>query len=110
MKQEVFNLEDLEIKVKINEQKNMLAQVELDYGDLKLYGFRVMKSKFADGLFIQPPSVRAGTKWLWLTKINNPEKWNELQNMIKEKYLDKKTRYDKGEFETEDIDPEDIPF
>lgn len=111
MQNKIFDLDEIEIKIKINEKDSMLAQVSLSYDDLKLYGFRVMKSRYGDGLFIQPPSIRANNgKYLWLTKIENPEKWHELQNKIKEKYKEIKVRYDNGEFDEELINPEEIPL
>ncbi|MBD3362880.1 hypothetical protein GF362_04115 [Candidatus Dojkabacteria bacterium] len=110
MDYDTFDLDNLEVNIKINKKGSMLAQVELTYGSLKLYGYRVMKSDHGDGLFIQPPSVKAQNgKWLWLVRIDDQLKWSELQNLIKEEYKNAAKDY-KDDEDDMTIDPDDIPF
>jgi hypothetical protein len=90
---EVFNLENVEVSIKLNQKGDMLAQVELRYGCLRIFGYRVMRSSFDDGLYVNPPSIQAGSNWLWLVRIDNPEIWNELQALIKNKYLKEVKKY-----------------
>lgn len=116
MKHDLFDLKNLEIQVKINEKGHMLAQVQLIYGDLLLLGFRVMESNYEDGLFVQPPSVHSSSgRFIWIVKIDNARKWNELKGMIKEAYQKAKRKYDENQneeerFEDEKVDPKDLPF
>lgn len=90
---EVFDLKQLKISIKLNQKGDMLAQVELRYGPLRIFGYRVMRSEYEDGLYVNPPSVRAGSTWLWLVRIDNPETWNKLQGMIKNAYLKEVKKY-----------------
>jgi len=90
---DVFDLKNLEIIIKLNQKGDMLAQVELRYGSLRIFGYRVMRSQHDDGLYVNPPSVRAGSTWLWLVRVDNPETWNTLQGMIKTEYLKEVKKY-----------------
>jgi hypothetical protein len=102
---EILDLDSVVIKIKLNKKNNMLAQVELQYGTLRIFGYRVMQSGFNDGLFIQPPSVKIGSKWLWLVRVDNPEMWNDLQEMIKSAYQSAIDEHTSG---ISDIELEDV--
>lgn len=93
MDKSTFDLDNLEIMIKLNQKGEMLAQVELKYDCLRIFGYRVMKSRFEDGLYVNPPSIQAGSNWLWLVRIDNPEVWNQLQALIKNKYLGEVKKY-----------------
>lgn len=108
-----IDLSNFDIHIKLNQKGDMLAQVELRYGSLRIFGYRVMRSQYEDdSLYINPPSVRAGSNWLWLVRIDNPEIWNKLQGMIKNAYLKEVKKYNEevtGDKE-EGIIEEDMPF
>lgn len=94
MDNEIFDLTKIQIEIKLNQKATMLAQVQLKYGSLRIFGYRVMRSAYSDdNLFIQPPSVRAGSTWLWLVRVDDPSIWENLQNMIKNKYLEEVKKY-----------------
>jgi len=108
-----FNIGNLEVIIKLNQKGDMLAQVELKYDCLRIFGYRVMRSRFEDGLYINPPSIQAGSNWLWLVRIDNPEVWNELQALIKNRYLEEVKKYNQsitGSEEERIITEEDYPF
>lgn len=89
MENELLNLKELQVSIKFNQKGTMLAQVELRYGSLRIFGYRVMESTYSDdGLYIQPPSVHIGSHWLALVRIDDPSLWEALQNLIKNKYLE----------------------
>lgn len=88
-----FNLENIEVIIKLNQKGDMLAQVELRYDSLRIFGYRVMRSNYSDGLYVNPPSVRSGNTWLWLVRIDNPEVWEQLEAHIKNKYLEEVKKY-----------------
>jgi len=93
MDKNTFDLDNLKIIIKLNQKGEMLAQVELKYDCLRIFGYRVMKSRFEDGLYVNPPSIQAGSNWLWLVRIDNPEVWNQLQALIKNRYLEEVKKY-----------------
>lgn len=108
-----MNIEELEIKININEKGYMLAQAELTIDDLVIRGFRVMKSNEDESLYLSPPSIpnRRGN-YTWIVKINDPKKWNELSQKVIETYWKEKKE---SELETVDIEEaeiksEDLPF
>lgn len=111
---DTFDLSKLEVIIKLNQKGDMLAQVELRYGCLRIFGYRVMRSTFEDGLYVNPPSVRAGSTWLWLVRVDNPETWNQLQGMIKTAYLKEVKKFNAdvtGAIEENIIlEDEDMPF
>jgi hypothetical protein len=88
-----LDLENIEVIIKLNQKGDMLAQVELRYACLRIFGYRVMRSNYEDGLYINPPSIRAGSTWLWLVRIDNPEVWNQLQALIKNRYLEEVKKF-----------------
>jgi hypothetical protein len=88
-----LDLENIEVIIKLNQKGDMLAQVELRYDCLRIFGYRVMRSNYEDGLYINPPSIRAGSTWLWLVRIDNPEVWNQLQALIKNRYLEEVKKF-----------------
>jgi len=108
---ELFDLEKIEILIKINQRNDMLAQVELVYGILHIRGFRIMRSNFEDNMYIQPPSVRIGTFWIDIVRIDDREKWKDLENIIKNKYLEEVKRHNSevsGSEEVGIISPEQL--
>ena len=93
MEKEIFNVENVVIIIKLNQKGEMLAQVELRYGCLRIFGYRVMRSAFDDGLYVNPPSIQAGSNWLWLVRVDNPEIWSQLEALIKNRYLQEVKKY-----------------
>ena len=88
-----FDVSKIEIRIKINQKNSMIAQVELLYSELHIYGYRVMRSEFEDGLYIQPPSVRVGLGYKEIVRIEDAEKWKQLESMIKNAFLTEVARY-----------------
>jgi len=113
MEKGIFDLENLEVIIKLNQKGDMLAQVELKYDCLRIFGYRVMRSRFEDGLYVNPPSIQAGSNWLWLVRISNPEVWEQLQALIKNRYLEEVKKYNQtitGSEEEGIFTEEDNPF
>jgi len=105
----MITIDDIEVQVKLNQKKSMLAQAQISIGPLIIIGYRIMKSEFEQGLYIQPPSVRAGVRWLWITKFSDPGLWKQLEDKIKAEYLKISTQEVQNLNSTE-INPDDIPF
>lgn len=108
----MFNADDIEVKIKLNAKKSMLAQAQLTIGHLRIIGYRIMKSDFEQGIYVQPPSVNSGRGWLWIVRFDDPELWKNIETKIKSEYL---TAVENGDEEiskkNEDIiDPDEIPF
>ena len=108
----MFNADDIEVKIKLNTKKSMLAQAQLTIGHLRIIGFRIMKSDFEEGIYVQPPSVNSERGWLWIVRFDHPELWKNIEIKIKSEYL---TAVENGEEEIykqrEDIiNPDEIPF
>ena len=113
----MLRLEDFRIEIKLNNKNSMVAQVQLNIEPLRIFGYRIMKSEFGDGLFVQPPSVRAGSNYLWISRIDNPELWESLQAKIKSEYFLELEKFNlntmKSKTESNNdsiINPEEIPF
>lgn len=108
----MFNADDIQVKIKLNLKNSMLAQAQLTIGHLRIIGFRIMKSDFEQGIYVQPPSVKSGRGWLWIVRFDDPELWKNIELKIKAEYL---AAAEKGEEENNNnnevvIDPDDLPF
>lgn len=109
----MIDINKCKIGIKINEKGGMLAQAEISFGDLLIYGFRVMQTNSGDKLFVTPPSIKSGRgNYVDIIRINNKIKWRELEDKIKAEYTKTKEEFD---LETIDlpqpiINPDEIPF
>jgi hypothetical protein len=107
----MFNADDIEVKIKLNTKKSMLAQAQLTIGHLRIIGYRIMKSDFEQGIYVQPPSVKSGSGWLWIVRFDDPELWKNVETKIKSEYLTAVENGEEVSKKNEDfIDPDEIPF
>jgi DNA-binding cell septation regulator SpoVG len=84
---ETFDIDSLEIQIFPRENGQMVAQAKLTYGIIEISGYRIMRSKQDNSLFIQPPSYQTGFgKWKPLVFFNDPTIWQEIQKKISEEY------------------------
>ncbi len=108
-----MNIEEVEIKININEKGKMLAQAELTIEDLVIRGFRVMKSNEDESLYLSPPSIpnRRGN-YTWIVQLENPQKWNELSKKVINQYWQEKKSFadETSDLREAEVKPEDIPF
>lgn len=91
----MLDINQCQIKIKLNEKGSMLAQAEISFGDLLIYGFRIMQTNTGDKLFVTPPSIKSGRgNYLDIIRINNKIKWRELEEKIKTEYTKAKEGFD----------------
>jgi hypothetical protein len=82
-----INIDEIEIEIRLNPKGEMLAQAQLSYRSLKIKGYRIMKSTYAqEGIYIVPPSAKAGTGWIKLVRFEDPELWSKIENKILNDY------------------------
>ena len=120
-------IQDITIQLKLLNTGNLLARATIIlFGVWEEHGWKVMKSKkmhpqFGDDIWIQSPSYPSTGKWQEIVFINDRKLWEQVQEKIYDAYFmarNKKAGQDAvmGEAEkepvnnSEEINPEDIPF
>ena len=109
----MLDINQCEIKIKLNEKGNMLAQAEIYFNVIHIYGFRIMQTNDKETLFISPPSIRSGRgNYIDIIRIEDKQKWKELETKIKQEYKKVKEDFDKVTLDLKDqvIDPDELPF
>ncbi|MBN2100641.1 hypothetical protein JW710_02000 [Candidatus Dojkabacteria bacterium] len=95
--EEKFDIKKAKIKIILNQKGDMLAQVELRYSGLIIIGFRVMRSSLSeDSLRVVPPSVRCGSKYLNIVRIEDKDEWRNYENSVKNAYLKEVKKYNES--------------
>lgn len=93
-----ININDIEIKIKLLNYDTIFAQATLIIcRDIEIKGWKVLKSnrphKYLNAyVWIQAPSIKAGSSWKETVFINNESLYREVEMKVYEKYLEEKER------------------
>ena len=103
------DLEKIEVKVKVIEEKKLKAIISLNFGDFIVKGFRVAESKYAnekgDNLWLTPPSYPdGGGRYHPIFYMPNKELWQQLEKKIWDEYYRQKDEHYKKRFDLSDGD------
>lgn len=81
-----IEIENIEIKIRILDQKKMKAIVNLNFGDFVVRGFRIMESQFEnmnnEKLWLIPPSYKSNDKYHPVFFVPDKELWKALERRI----------------------------
>ena len=103
-----IDIEKIEIKLRILDQKKVKAIVNLDFGDFVVRGFRIMESQFEnmnnDRLWLIPPSYYSGNRYHPVFFIIEKNLWKELEARIWDEYGKKRDEYYKKQYGITDED------
>jgi len=86
-----------------------------DLGTVVIKGFRVTKSQYDDGPWVQEPSYRHSSgQYCRCFFMENPKKWEELKNLLQKKYENhiggSKNGNHRNKVDNESVDATEIPF
>lgn len=109
--------------IKIKDEGDLKATVILQYKDIKIKGFRIVRSKYENNdqnLWLQVPSYRAGNFYHKMFFLDNEESWKVLEAKILKEYEAKYDEYYQKKFgvkftkhkeeDVEEINVDDIKF
>lgn len=102
-----INIDEIQVKVKIIEEKNLKAIVSLDFGDFAVKGFRIAGSEYenskGDKLWVTPPSYKnGGGRYHPIFYAPDKELWQKLEAKILEEYDRESKEYYKKRFDLKD--------
>lgn len=108
----ILDLEKIQIKVKVIEEKKLKAIISLDFGDYVVKGFRITDSVYANEqgemLWLMPPSYRdGGGRYHPIFFMPDKEDWKRLEKRIFDEYHAQEKEYFKKRL---DLTDEDIPI
>lgn len=120
-KDENSSINDYKFIFKIKDEGDLKATVILQYKDIKIKGFRIVRSKYDNNdqnLWLQVPSYRTGNLYHKMFFIDNDETWKQLEEKILDAYKKESEKYYKKKFglnhqeiaEPNISDDENIPF
>src|SRR3989344_907779 len=94
-----INIEEIELKIKILEDKKTKAIITLDFGDFVVKGFRITESEFVnvsgDKRWFMPPSYKGGPKWHPIFFMPDKELWQKLEKKVWKEYKIKNDEHQK---------------
>ena len=104
-----IQIENVNVKFKFIENKNLKAIANLDFGEFTIKGFRIRSSQykndFGDNLWISPPCYQdKNGKYHPMFYIPNTDIWEEVEVKIWEEYYDKRKEHNKKKYGLEDED------
>lgn len=103
-----IEIEEIEIKVKILDEKKTKAIIGLDFGDFVIKGFRIMESQFenrdGDKLWLTPPSYASAFKHHPIFFMPDKELWKQLENKMYLAYKKESDNYHKKQYGITDED------
>ncbi|OGN25935.1 MAG: hypothetical protein A3B17_01340 [Candidatus Yanofskybacteria bacterium RIFCSPLOWO2_01_FULL_45_72] len=107
-----MDIEKIEIKVKIIEEKKLKAIITINFGDFVIKGFRVAESEYpnerGDKLWITPPSYRDGSgRYHPIFFMPDKELWEQLKKKMWDEYYRQLNEYHKKRF---DLTDDNIPI
>ncbi|MSU55310.1 MAG: hypothetical protein EXS46_02100 [Candidatus Taylorbacteria bacterium] len=81
-----IKLDEIELKIKILEDKKTKAIIGLDFGDFVIRGFRITESKFpnmnGEMLWFMPPSYLGGGRYHPIFFLPDKELWQKLEKRV----------------------------
>jgi DNA-binding cell septation regulator SpoVG len=97
------------IEIHHNVKGDMLAQVKLIFGIIKISGYRIMRSRVEEGeLFVLAPSIRTSSgKWIKIVYVENEPLWKDIELRILKEFREEVKEgknEDEGEIEPEEIE------
>ena len=99
-----ININEVTYTIKIKDEGDLKATLILQYKDLKIKGFRIVRSpkdlenKYGEKLWLQVPSYRAGNFYHKMFFLENEESWKILEKRIYDDYHKKYDEYYKKKF------------
>lgn len=85
-----LNIEEVEVRVKVIENRELRAIISLNFGDFVVKGFRISVSRYdnekGEQLWVVPPSYQSGGKYHPMFFIPNKELWKKLEEKIVNEY------------------------
>jgi len=87
--------------IKIKDEGKLRATLILQYKDLKIKGFRIVRSKYENNeqeLWLQVPSYFAGGRYHKMFFLENEESWKILETRVFKSYKEEYDKYYKKKF------------
>lgn len=85
-----IKLDEIQLKIKILDDKKTKAIIGLDFGEFVIRGFRVTESKFenmnGDKLWLTPPSYLGGGRYHPIFYLPDKELWKNMEKWIWDEY------------------------
>ncbi len=102
-------IQEVVINIHLNKKGQMRAQVTLEFGEIRISGYRVLENSTSHDLFVLPPSVMRGKQIVY---VMNQQKWKVLEQNIIEKYKQEQKKFDDETIDIPDnsIDANTLPF
>ena len=92
-----IDIAEIQLKIKILEDKKTLAIIGLDCGDFVVKGFRIVPSKFpnvnGEMLWLMPPSYQGGGRYHPMFFFPDKELWKKLEEKVWKEYKVKKDEH-----------------
>jgi|SRR3989344_2711559 len=107
-----MDIEKIEIKIKVIEEKKLKAIITVNFGDFVVKGFRIAESEYlnerGEKLWLTPPVFRdGGGRYHPIFFIPDKELWKKLEKKIWDEYDRQLNQYHKKRF---DLTDDDIPI
>lgn len=96
-----ININEVTYAIKIKDEGDLRATLVLQYRDLKIKGFRIVRSKYKNNgqeLWLQVPSYRAGNFYHKMFFLENEKHWKTLEARILKDYQEASDKYNKKKF------------
>lgn len=111
MEDNKFEVENCAVTIRLNPKGAMKAQAQVDYGNLRIYGYRVMINKEDGEAYVLAPSVQSGNAYRSVVRLSPREEWDKLCGKIVDEYKKELNRLNTEDSQvSETIDPDEIPF
>lgn len=114
------SINDYQFHIKIKDEGDLRAIVALQYKDIKIKGFRIVRSKYKNNeqeLWLQVPSYRTGNFYHKMFFVENENTWSEIEKKAFKVYKEEYDKYYKKKFglkhhevDVEEMSVDDIPF
>lgn len=97
-----MNIDEIELKIKILDEKKTKAIISLNFGDFLVKGFRITDSRFenknGEKLWLIPPSYQGGGRYHPIFYIPDKELWSVLEDKIWKEYQKAKDEHYKKQY------------
>lgn len=98
-----INLDEIQVKVKVLEQKDLKAIIGIDFGDFSVKGFRVRESRqpneAGENLWLTPPSYKdMSNRYHPIFYIPDINLWKQLEEKIMGEYHKQTEEFHRKQF------------
>ena len=102
-----LDFEEIEVKIKVIEEKKLKAIISLGIGDIIVKGFRIAESEYVneqgEKLWLTPPSYRdGGGRYHPIFYMPDKKLWQQLEKKIWEEYYRQNEAHYKKRFDLDD--------